>query len=347
MFWVIFIIALVVLGSIAIIFDTGFLGAIGIVIGLFIVCALAVYLINKISTKHPEIGTFLSNKGKKFAAYMFFGGLIMAVIGFFIDAGSEVKSYTDYHGNTVSYIGDAISSVLWIGFIVAFVGAVVFISVWFISDESSPNTYKKNPVPIDNASVGKVVNLGQYNQSNNEQKESIRWIVLEEKRDRLLLISEKVLNGHCYNKKDGHITWENCDLRKWLNEKFIEEAFTKSEQERLLTTLVKNPKNLAYGIDGGNETYDKLFVLSVDEFNKYLHNNPIAKCKPTQFAINRNVIADPNYDNCCCWWLRTPGKLGRGCFVFYDGTDNGLGEAREKKVGIFLNGVRPAMWVKK
>ena len=62
-----------------------------------------------------------------------------------------------------------------------------------------------------------------YGRPSNRQpskKQPIKWIVLEANENEALLISLYGLDCKEYdNHKDSNdITWENCDLRKWLND---------------------------------------------------------------------------------------------------------------------------------
>lgn len=136
MLWVILIIAILVLGSISWIFDVGLLGALGIVVFTAIVFALIVVFLDKMSSKHPKFGSFLSHSGKKVSAIMFLGGLVTTVVGLLVNAGTEVRSYTNYSGGTTSYVADAISILFPIGILVALVGAVMFISCFLINNDS-------------------------------------------------------------------------------------------------------------------------------------------------------------------------------------------------------------------
>ena len=61
--------------------------------------------------------------------------------------------------------------------------------------------------------------------------EPIEWIVLEKRSDKALLLSKYLIGRYYYNEDmvDG-ITWENSDVRKWLNEDFINEIFSKKNK---------------------------------------------------------------------------------------------------------------------
>ena len=81
---------------------------------------------------------------------------------------------------------------------------------------------------IKQAKVGDYVVFGQYEQDNDTSngKEDVEWLVLDVQEDRALLISKYLLDCKPYNTTDDHVTWETCTLRKWLNDEFINTAFS-------------------------------------------------------------------------------------------------------------------------
>ena len=158
----------------------------------------------------------------------------------------------------------------------------------------------------------------------NEKSEPIEWIVLEKSNNKALLLSKYVLTSHAY------ITWENCTMRKWLNSEYINTIFSKKEQGSILTTDVINNDNAEYGTKGGNNTKDKLFLLSIDEVNKY-------------FSSNNQTVATYKDGSSDDWWLRSPGEdQMQAVFVYFFGSLDG---ENDRYVRI-EQGVRPALWVK-
>lgn len=77
--------------------------------------------------------------------------------------------------------------------------------------------------------VGGYVKFGSYPQNNGDIKEPIEWLVLEVNGNKALLISSYGLDCKEYHHEFEFITWENCDLRKWLNGEFFRRAFTVAE----------------------------------------------------------------------------------------------------------------------
>mgnify|MGYP000516886521 FL=1 len=70
--------------------------------------------------------------------------------------------------------------------------------------------------------------------------EPIKWRVIKCENGEALLLSDIVLDKQKYNKRLKKVTWEKSTLRKWLNKKFMNRAFSSSEQEAIRTTKVIN-----------------------------------------------------------------------------------------------------------
>ncbi len=64
-------------------------------------------------------------------------------------------------------------------------------------------------------------------------REPIRWKVLGQRSDLLLLISEDVIDVKPYHSGSGSVSWAESDLRRWLNGEFYRQAFTDAERERM------------------------------------------------------------------------------------------------------------------
>ena len=100
----------------------------------------------------------------------------------------------------------------------------------------------------------------------------IKWRILSIDGNTALLLSDVALDYKQYHTVRGSITWEKCMMRSWLNgydamsnsagrnysaDNFIDVAFTGAEQTAIRNTAVKNER--------GNDTIDKLFLLSESE----------------------------------------------------------------------------------
>lgn len=120
--------------------------------------------------------------------------------------------------------------------------------------------------------VGGYITLGTYEQDNNisNGKEDIEWLVLAKETDKMLVISKYGIDCKPYNEEWEDVTWETCTLRTWLNDEFYNTAFSSKEQKKIAETKVVNDDNPISGAKGGNDTKDKVFLLSMDETLEYL-----------------------------------------------------------------------------
>ena len=203
--------------------------------------------------------------------------------------------------------------------------------------------------------VGNYVTFGTYPQTKaGNDATPIEWLVLARDGNKALLISRYGLDAQPYNIVYTDVTWENCTLRTWLNWTFYNKAFSSAEQSAILTTNVDNSKKQCYSgysTDGGNNTQDKVFLLSYAEANKYFgvtydnSSNTKSRVAPTAYAIahggwtsSSNKTADSTYAG--RWWLRSPGRRqSNAASVFADGS------LLDLSVGSGSASVRPALWV--
>ncbi len=203
---------------------------------------------------------------------------------------------------------------------------------------------------LKSAKVGDIVVLGTYEQDNisGNGKESIEWVVLEKENDRLLVISRYVLDCQKYHSSRSNTTWENCSLRSWLNNTFLNEAFRKEEQSMIQRVKVSAEKNPNYPTKPGSSTNDKVFLLSISEAEKYFPTDKSRTCSPTLYAKAQGAWTKDEYKTpegkpTCWWWLRTPGEDQQNAANIYrDGPVDYKGDY----VNFEEDGVRPAMWIK-
>ena len=84
------------------------------------------------------------------------------------------------------------------------------------------------------------------------------------------MLSDKSLDCRPFiDSSDDYGTWYHSTLRKWLNEDFMKTAFSKQEKQKIITSTISTPPNPTYGTLGGQDTKDKLFLLSIDEVETY------------------------------------------------------------------------------
>lgn len=202
---------------------------------------------------------------------------------------------------------------------------------------------------IKSIKVGDKYTFGTYEQDNdtNNGKEDIEWIVLDKEGFSILLISKYALDCKQYNTSYTSVTWETCSLRKWLNETFLNAAFSFEEQECIISSIVTADKNpTSHGASPGNNTMDKVFLLSITEVSHYFTSAQDRKSSPTDYAIAQGAwTSDRNKIDgkpTCWWWLRSPGNESRCAARIESGISiDYFGASVEYKGGA----VRPAIWI--
>ena len=146
------------------------------------------------------------------------------------------------------------------------------------------------------------------------------WYVIDKTSDSITLLCKEIVVQMPYNDTDEDVTWEECSLRQWLNTEFYN-GFSESENALIAETQVKNKDNSKYNTKGGNDTNDKIFLLSVDEIE----------------GIDKKILKSNDW-----WWLRSPGKT----------QNSAMNINSEGEVGNFGNlinykrGVRPVLILK-
>ena len=198
------------------------------------------------------------------------------------------------------------------------------------------------------ATAGERVSFGSYEQDNNTANgpEKIEWLVLTKEDGKVLLISDKALDCRLYNTSFVDITWATCSLRQWLNETFLNDAFSFAEEAMIADTNVSADNNPEYSTNPGNAMTDKVFLLSIDEVNRYFGSDEARKCVPTAYAIANGAWTSDTYTKgdaaTCWWWLRSPGDA-QDCAAGVDGD----GSVYYSGSGVIndTGGVRPALWI--
>lgn len=197
--------------------------------------------------------------------------------------------------------------------------------------------------------VGDKFTFGTYEQDNvtSNGAEDIEWLVLAKENNKILVISDKVLDFQPYNEKPYYetrkaITWEQCSLRKWLNGSFLNEAFSEEERALIQSTTVSVDKIPIYHYtDPGNATTDKVFLLSYNEVEKYFSDHHARKCTFTAYAKAQCAAAGKGgVDE---WWLRS--LTGPDYAAFADASSGGLIYYNNGYVTSNGGGIRPALWI--
>ncbi len=121
--------------------------------------------------------------------------------------------------------------------------------------------------------VSQVINLSGFGRDKRENP--YKWLVLDvdTENSKALLIMDGYIDTMYMFADDEVHTWENSQVREYLNfQPNLDVMFTPREQEFILKTAVSNPANPKTGVSSGNDTTDRLFLLSTEEVEKYFEN---------------------------------------------------------------------------
>ena len=198
-------------------------------------------------------------------------------------------------------------------------------------------------ISLSSVYAGNYLKFGAYEQDNNlsNGREEIEWLILEVKDGRALLISKYALDCQQYNTDHTNVTWETCTLRQWLNNDFINAAFSADEKAIIPTVTVSADQNPDYNTYSGNATQDQIFLLSMAEAYRYFSSDSARQCKPTNYAVANGADVNSS-DGICQWWVRSPGDAQDSAASIYY---NGDGDMSGYFVYRNYIAVRPALWI--
>lgn len=211
-----------------------------------------------------------------------------------------------------------------------------------------------------NLKPGEFITFGTYPQTVDGKELAIKWRVLQNSGSELFVLSEYILDCRRYQGKRADLkwgdcedsTWQDCDLREWLNDGFYNAAFSATEKHVIKTTHCTDNG------EGCPDTEDKVFLLSVAETKDLseIHGKELRRAAGTDFAkmkkpdgcslyvydkTNKDdyIIRDGEEVGCSWWWLRTQGnKASRAFFV---GTGCSIRSYANNSISGY--GVRPAL----
>ena len=168
-----------------------------------------------------------------------------------------------------------------------------------------------------------VIEFGSFYNDETQKKEKIEWMVLDEDEETLFVVSKKILGVAPYDKEEK--TWEESLMRRGLNTKFYDAAFNSFEKECIVTTKVELTDWNYYF----EPTFDKIFLLSRDEVEKYFPELALQQFEDKEIFP-------------CAWWLRNiVNSVGPGAILVRE--DGSYGSEGRYSV----EGVRPAMRILK
>ncbi|WNS46523.1 DUF6273 domain-containing protein [Paenibacillus sp. MMS20-IR301] len=189
------------------------------------------------------------------------------------------------------------------------------------------------------------------------------WRVLEIKNSTALIITEYIIDQRAYHNRSGDVTWAGCELREYLNGAFYD-TFSEANRSRIIPVTNKNPDNQWYEANGGADTLDYIYLLSIEEtvchyFGDSSKNLENRSAKQRYWFQRKDENNNKRWSSMggyiWWWWLRSPGRDNRRA-VYIHGDGNigiqGNGTFRyssntlHPSTGNNSGGIRPALWLK-
>ena len=206
----------------------------------------------------------------------------------------------------------------------------------WMAEFNKPEEEKYEKSDIADAQVGQIVSFGHYEQNGIETDgaEPIFWIVTNRSGDTLTLMSLYCLDVVPYSLEAADTTWENSYVREFLNNEFFSSAFSSEEQIIILDSTVINDDNIMHGTPGGNNTVDKVYIMSLEEAMAYYGiEEPMETfydhiyAQASVYAAGKGVWLEIADSNRCWWWLRSPGgnsqnaaEIGSAGYLSFNGS---------------------------
>ena len=185
-----------------------------------------------------------------------------------------------------------------------------------------------------------IINGSKYHKTENNyfKYEPIKWRVLHYENSEAFLLADAILDSQPYHSENEEIDWEKSSIRAWLNNEFINKAFSNEENKAINTVELINKDNSKYGTQGGKNTSDKLFLLSLSEVDETEESKEYGFWdKKTRKCKNDNFSEETYF-----WWLRSPGNSSHDAAgVYYYGWVFGYGYDVQESAG----GIRPALYL--
>ena len=245
-----------------------------------------------------------------------------------------------------------------------FVFAVIAGTVSLVSMQSYAAESDKTIQLVNNGTVAGIqgkqksnVYFGNYPQSKNQgggyKVEPIKWRVLQNTDGKVFLMADKLLDSQFFDDA-RHRTWDESNVRAWLNgyegynnTGFINKALSSDEQKSVAITVVQTPKNPTYDTPGGEDTSDRIFLLSAPEVtdtDSGFNSDPSVKDDARKGVFTDYSASLPASNSECVWTLRTKGEnSGLQVTVHGDGSFSFGGIGISDAYSAFPKPIRPAL----
>ena len=191
---------------------------------------------------------------------------------------------------------------------------------------------------VADLSVGDEVFFGRFPDEEDYIMKPLKWRVLSIEDGKALLITDQEIISQRRELTQRDV-WAKSPVRELLNKGFYETAFSEEEKKQIITSHIVTPKNKEQRVDGGPDTKDKVFLLCVEEVEKYMPTEDSRKTTATEYAHRQH----PTKRDWGFWQLRTPGKDGWGSLAVSESSGTYCASTGNH---VGYSYIRPAIWIK-
>ena len=186
--------------------------------------------------------------------------------------------------------------------------------------------------------------------------EPLKWRIIEKNDNQAVLLADQIIDSAPYNHEAVDVSWENCDLRIFIQEEIYENAFTDKEKQSIINTQISNLENYYFKTDCGADTRDYIYILCEEDIfysdkaaaHGFSRSDGVAdlarRFKPTEYAIARGAWVSKSgpTEGVGYWNLRTNGYSASNAVYV---SDIGAVYNRGSYVNCLDAGVLPAITI--
>ena len=146
--------------------------------------------------------------------------------------------------------------------------------------------------------------------------EPVRWWKIGEEDGNICLLSECIIDTRSFNQTFGSATWDNSDLREWLNGEFYNSCFDENDKAIIFEHYTPISDNYYHGFFAGEETNDYVSLVPAADLTngKYVFEGhredaviALRQAKGTDYAVANGLRVFDN--NCGRWWTATAADV--------------------------------------
>lgn len=179
---------------------------------------------------------------------------------------------------------------------------------------------------------GSIIKFGRFPQNWDGKLSPIQWEVLDVDDTKILAISRDILAPVRMAVSDDTVSWEETELRNWLNSIFYEYAFTEEEKEYIIPKVISN------------DLEDRVSLLNREEFSQYYGYGGKESMKSANSYSTARGFSVRNKSNAGSWWLKSNSSWVNKRYVEVDAE----GRTRDKGTEAYMeSGVCPVICLKR